>query len=117
VASTRGSQRRTTGRIGTPIDFVSFHAKGAPTTTNGHVRMGIAAQLSTIADGFSIIASYPELRSKPIVIGESDPNASIELHAGQACVVPKGEWHRVHVLEKTQLVHITPGPNGDHRPL
>jgi hypothetical protein len=31
--------------------------------------------------------------------------------------VPKGEWHRVHVLEKTQLIHITPGPNGDHRPL
>lgn len=48
---------------------------------------------------------------------ESDPNAAIELHAGQACIVPKGEWHRVHVLEKTQIVHITPGPNGDHRPL
>ncbi len=27
------------------------------------------------------------------------------------------EWHKVHVLEKTQLLHITPGPNGDHRPL
>jgi quercetin dioxygenase-like cupin family protein len=51
------------------------------------------------------------------VTGESEPNASIELHAGQACIVPKGEWHRVHVLEKTQLIHITPGPNGDHRPL
>jgi len=51
------------------------------------------------------------------VTGESAPNASIELHAGDACIVPKGEWHRVHVLERTQLIHITPGPNGDHRPL
>jgi quercetin dioxygenase-like cupin family protein len=51
------------------------------------------------------------------VTGESEPDASIELHAGEACIVPKGEWHRVHVLEKTQLVHITPGPNSDHRPL
>jgi xylan 1,4-beta-xylosidase len=62
-----------TGRIGTPLDFVSFHAKGAPTTTNGHVRMGIANQLRTIEDGFRIVASYPELKGKPIVIGECDP--------------------------------------------
>jgi xylan 1,4-beta-xylosidase len=62
-----------TGKIGTPIDFLSFHAKGAPVFTNGHVRMGIANQLRTIEDGFRIIASYPELKRKPIVIGESDP--------------------------------------------
>ena len=62
-----------TGRIGTPLDFLSFHAKGAPTTTNGHVRMGLAAHLQTVEEGFRIVASYPELRDKPIVIGESDP--------------------------------------------
>lgn len=62
-----------TGRMGTPIDFVSFHAKGAPITTNGHVRMGIANQLRTIEEGFRIVASYPELKGKPIIIGESDP--------------------------------------------
>jgi xylan 1,4-beta-xylosidase len=62
-----------TGKVGTPVDFVSFHAKGAPVTTNGHVRMGIANQLRTIDDGFRIVASYPELKNKPVVIGESDP--------------------------------------------
>jgi xylan 1,4-beta-xylosidase len=62
-----------TGKIGTPVDFVSFHAKGAPAYTNGHVRMGIANQLRTVQEGFQIVASFPELRSKPIVIGESDP--------------------------------------------
>jgi len=62
-----------TGQVGTPLDFVAFHAKGAPTYVAGHVRMGIANQLRTIDDGFRIVASYPELKSKPIVIGESDP--------------------------------------------
>jgi xylan 1,4-beta-xylosidase len=62
-----------TGKIGTPLDFISFHAKGAPVYTNDHVRMGIAAQLRTIEDGFKMIASYPELKNTPIVIGESDP--------------------------------------------
>ena len=41
-----------TGKVGTPIDFVSFHAKGSPTFVDGHVRMGIAAQLRTINKGF-----------------------------------------------------------------
>jgi quercetin dioxygenase-like cupin family protein len=51
------------------------------------------------------------------VTGESEPSASIEMGPGDACIVRKGEWHRVNVLETTQLLHITPGPNGDHRPL
>ena len=63
-----------TGRIGTPIDFISFHAKGAPGVTNGHVRMGISAQLRDFDAGFGIVASFSELRSLPIVIGESDPD-------------------------------------------
>jgi len=63
-----------TGKVGTPIDFVSFHAKGAPSFVDGHVRMGIANQLRTINDGFRIVASFPELKGKPIVIGESDPD-------------------------------------------
>ncbi len=62
-----------TGKIGTPLDFVSFHAKGAPQFVDNHVRMGIAAQLRTIDDGFQIVASFPEVKNKPIVIGESDP--------------------------------------------
>jgi xylan 1,4-beta-xylosidase len=63
-----------TGATGTPIDYVSFHAKGAPSFVDGHVRMGIANQLRAIDNGFRVIASYPELKSKPIVIGESDPD-------------------------------------------
>ncbi len=63
-----------TGQTGTPMDFISFHAKGSPSFVDGHVRMGIGAQLRTIDQGFARIASFPELKTKPIVIGESDPD-------------------------------------------
>ena len=62
-----------TGETGTPLDFVAFHAKGAPRQVDGHVRMGIAEQLRTIDDGFRIVESFPELKSTPIIIGECDP--------------------------------------------
>jgi xylan 1,4-beta-xylosidase len=62
------------GQVGSPLDFVSFHAKGAPSFVNGHVRTGIANQLRNIDDGFAIVASFPETKDKPIVIGESDPD-------------------------------------------
>ena len=63
-----------TGRVGTPLDFVSFHAKGSPSFTNNHVRMGLANQIRAVDSGFGIVESYPELRHLPIVIGESDPD-------------------------------------------
>ena len=42
---------------------------------------------------------------------------TVEVAAGEALVVPKGIWHLVTLREPGRLVHITPGPNGDHRPL
>lgn len=62
-----------TGERGTPTDFLSFHAKGSPVFVDGHVRMGISNQLATIDRGFAMIAAVPELKARPIVIGESDP--------------------------------------------
>jgi xylan 1,4-beta-xylosidase len=61
------------GTIGAPLDFIAFHAKGAPKIVNGHVRMGISNQLRDISSGFEIVASFKEWRHLPIVIGESDP--------------------------------------------
>ena len=63
-----------TGQKGTPLDFISFHAKGAPTFVDDHVRMGIASQLKAIDGGFKIIREFPELKNTPIVLGESDPD-------------------------------------------
>ncbi|MBV9659067.1 MAG: beta-xylosidase [Verrucomicrobia bacterium] len=63
-----------TGEAGTPLDFVAFHAKGAPTFADGHVRMGIASQLRALDGGFAIAAAFPELKGVPVIIGESDPD-------------------------------------------
>lgn len=82
-------QNYATGQIGTPLDFISFHAKGSPTYINGtaatpgFVRMGISAQLQNIDDAFGVIATYPEVKGKPIVIGECDPDGCA------ACITPQ----------------------------
>jgi len=40
----------------------------------------------------------------------------VVLQAGDAYVVPRGVWHQLETLEPSYLVHVTPGPGGDHRP-
>jgi xylan 1,4-beta-xylosidase len=62
-----------TGKIGSPLLFISFHPKGSPKWLGDHVQMGIARQLTAIKNGFQIVASFPEWRETPIVLGESDP--------------------------------------------
>jgi len=73
-----------TGITGAPLDYIGFHAKGSPKVVNEHVQMGINAQLQDIEKGFQIVASYPEFKHLPIIIGESDPEGcaacSTELH-------------------------------------
>jgi xylan 1,4-beta-xylosidase len=63
-----------TGETGTPIDFIGFHAKGAPKLQGDSIiLMNMGTQLRDISKGFEIVAGYPSLKDKPIVIGESDP--------------------------------------------
>jgi xylan 1,4-beta-xylosidase len=57
-----------------PLDIVTFHAKGNPTYVQNHVRMGVSNQLRNIDAGFQIVASYPQFKNLPIIIGESDPD-------------------------------------------
>jgi len=62
-----------TGGKGSPLDFITFHAKGRPKIVNGHVQMGSEFQLRDVDGGFKIVSSFPELKNLPIVISESDP--------------------------------------------
>ena len=62
-----------TGKTGSPLDFISFHAKGRTRFLRGYVRMNIGQNLRDINDGFAIVASYPKLRDLPVVMSESDP--------------------------------------------
>ncbi|MEO5583246.1 MAG: beta-xylosidase, partial [Saprospiraceae bacterium] len=62
-----------TGRIGTPLDYIGFHAKGSPEYIDGHIRMNLGVQLKDIARGFEAIQSFPEIKNIPVIIGECDP--------------------------------------------
>jgi xylan 1,4-beta-xylosidase len=57
----------------TPLDFITYHAKGQPRVVDGHVRMGIGKNLLDIQRGFEIVGKYPQFRRLPIVLSESDP--------------------------------------------
>ena len=61
------------GKVGSHLDFISFHPKGSPTWQGDHVQMGINRQLAAIERGFKIVASFPEWKKTPIILGESDP--------------------------------------------
>ncbi len=88
-------------------------------------------------DGYTVGA--PWISSEPPHVGEMHPDADellylasgrvrvrleleggdrdVELGPDQALVVPRGVWHRIFIDEPGRLVHITPGPGGQHRPL
>jgi len=41
---------------------------------------------------------------------------TVLLRSGDAYVVPRGIWHRLESVEPSYLIHVTPGPDGGHRP-
>ncbi len=62
-----------TGKTGSPLDFVAWHAKGAPKVVNGVVQMGMDTHFRNLDRGFALVEKYPELKGIPVIIGESDP--------------------------------------------
>jgi len=62
-----------TGKKGSPLDLVLFHAKGQPKVVSGRVVMNVSKQMKDIRDAMQTVRSFPELKSIPLVIGESDP--------------------------------------------
>ena len=93
---------------------------GPPERIDG-MTMGVVTMEHSAPDGGEMHPDGDEIlyviSGKLHVAGDSAPNTPLELGPGQACIVAAGEWHTVDVLEKAQFIHITPGPNGDHRPL
>ena len=89
-----------TGATGAPLDFISFHPKGSPKFVDGHVVMNVGHQLAAAERGMEVVASYPEWRSTPIILGESDPEGCA------ACQGPQngyrnGPLYGVSVAEAT----------------
>ena len=46
---------------------------------------------------------------------ETAPVQSLEMAPGDGLIVPKGIWHVVDILEPSQIVYVTPGPNNRFR--
>jgi xylan 1,4-beta-xylosidase len=72
-----------TGGTGAPLDFISFHPKGSPKFVDGHVVMNVGQQLAAVQRGMEVVASYPEWRNTPIVLGESDPEGCAACQGAQ----------------------------------
>lgn len=103
-----------------PSGSVTSHkiTSSAPTQVNGY-NVGLVTMETSPPhngerhnDGDEIII----LISGSISI-ESDlnPNQLLTITPGEACVIGKGEWHKIKVIEKAQLVFITPGENNEYR--
>jgi xylan 1,4-beta-xylosidase len=93
-----------TGGVGAPLNFISYHPKGHPTFVDGHVVMSVGTQLRSVERGMKVIASYPEWRKTPIILGESDPEGC------GACQSPQngyrnGPLYGASVIEATMRTY------------
>ena len=61
------------GKMGAPLDFISFHAKGAPQVKDGRVQMGLAHEVRDVDEGLKIVASFPQFAHLPVILSEADP--------------------------------------------
>ncbi len=63
-----------TGKTGTRLDLVSFHAKGGAAIVSDHVEMNLGNQLRLHRAGFEVVAGFPQFKRTPIYITEADPD-------------------------------------------
>lgn len=93
-----------TGATGAPLDFISFHPKGSPKFVDGHVVMSIGTQLRAAERGMQVIASYPEWKHTPIILGESDPEGCAACQGSQNGY-RNGPLYGVSVAEATMRTY------------
>ena len=63
-----------TGKTGTRLDLITFHAKGGTTVTGGHVEMNLGHQLSLHQSGFRAVSAIAAFKQTPIYVTEADPD-------------------------------------------
>lgn len=93
-----------TGATGAPLDFISYHPKGRPKFEDGHVVMSVGTQLRAVERGMKVIASYPEWKSTPIILGESDPEGCAACKGSQNGY-RNGPLYGVSVAEATMRTY------------
>jgi xylan 1,4-beta-xylosidase len=93
-----------TGGTGAPLDFISYHPKGSPKFVDGHVEMSVAHQLQAVEHGMQVVASYPEWKHTPIILGESDPEGCAACQ-GERNGYRNGPLYGVSVTEATMRTY------------
>lgn len=93
-----------TGGTGAPLDFISYHPKGSPKFVDGHVVMNVGRQLQAVEHGMKVIASYPEWKKTPIILGEFDPEGCAACKGSQS-VYRNGPLYGVSVAEATMRTY------------
>jgi xylan 1,4-beta-xylosidase len=73
-----------TGKTGTRLDLVTFHAKGGVAVTGGHVEMDLGGQLRRHRSGFNTVAAISQFKQTPIYITEADPDGCAACPASSA---------------------------------
>jgi len=56
-----------------PLDFITYHAKGAPRVMGDHVQMSLSNEMNDVARGMEVIHQFPQFAKLPIVLSEADP--------------------------------------------
>jgi xylan 1,4-beta-xylosidase len=92
------------GGTGAPLDFISYHPKGNPKFVDGHVVMSVGTQLRAVERGMKVIASYPEWKHTPIILGESDPEGCAACQGSQNGY-RNGPLYGVSVAEATMRAY------------
>lgn len=93
-----------TGSTGAPLDFISYHPKGKPAFVDGHVVMSVGTQLQAVENGMKVVASYPEWKRTPIILGESDPEGCAACQGTQNGY-RNGPLYGVSVAEATLRIY------------
>jgi xylan 1,4-beta-xylosidase len=90
-----------TGKTGAPLDFISYHAKGASRMIDGHVQMGVGKNLQDVAAGLELLTAFPEYRALPVFLTESDPEgcAACSARVSPQNAYRNGPIYPCHVAE------------------
>ena len=107
--------------IGTDLVATIVPARPDPPIAVSGITLGIASMSENSPHGGEMHPDGDEvlylISGRVKVVFEDERFDDIDVAPGEGLVVPRGVWHRVDIIEPSQIVYATPGPNGGYRPL
>lgn len=112
-----------TETIGLSRDLVAsvVPARADPPISVTGVTIGIATMSENSPHGGEMHPDGDEvlylISGRVNVVFEDEGFEDIGMNPGDGLIVPRGVWHRVDILEPSQIMYATPGPGGEYRPI